>query len=228
MMEEARRSREDARLAASGVAGLFGGMGAGDLAVGRVLAVENEAVQLLTEEGRALCARRAAACLLAPETGDTVLLFDRGQSAYILSVLEKANDASTLQFSGDVKIESPGAASLAAREVALTGEQARVSGREVKVSGVSGEFTFVETSVASKRLRLRLDKAVCAARVVESTVGSVLQRIKHCFRHVSEVDTLKAGSVRRFVSGRFFQRSRDAAILADETVKVDGDKIELG
>jgi hypothetical protein len=56
----------------------------------------------------------------------------------------------------------------------------------------------------------------------------VLQRIKHCFRHVSEVDTLKAGSVRRFVSGRFFQRSRDAAILADETVKVDGDKIELG
>ncbi|MGE4556242.1 MAG: DUF3540 domain-containing protein [Desulfovibrionaceae bacterium] len=187
---------------------------ANGLESGRILDAGAEDFEVLADSGRYLRAKRAAACLLAPEAGDVALFYEGPRGAFILSVLEKAGEASTLSFSGDVRL--------------VSGGKAAISGREVDVSGVSGTVRFVDLSVASKGLKLSLDKAVCLARTVESTLGNVVQRMKYCFRQVSEVETLKAGSVRQFIADRFYQRSRNTAILADERVKVDGDKIELG
>ncbi|MFW5836435.1 MAG: DUF3540 domain-containing protein [Desulfovibrionaceae bacterium] len=184
------------------------------LAVGRVLAVDEQGVQVLTEDGRRREAKRAAACLLAPEKGDAVLVLTGRRPAYVLSVLEKSGDASTLSFAGDVAIESKGKASL--------------RGREVDIAGVSGSLRFMDLSVVSRGLRLKLDKAVCLARAVESVLGSSVVRMKESFRRVTGTDTLRAGEARRFIAGGFHQRSQNAAILAEEKVKVDGERIELG
>jgi hypothetical protein len=203
---EARANRSE------GAAALTPGNG---LESGRILDAGAEDFEVLADSsGRYLRAKRAAACLLAPEAGDVALFYEGPRGAFILSVLEKAGEASTLSFSGDVRL--------------VSGGKAAISGREVDVSGVSGTVRFVDLSVTSKGLKLSLDKTVCLARTVESTLGNVVQRMKYCFRQVSEVETLKAGSVRQFIADRFYQRSRNTAILADERVKVDGDKIELG
>ena len=204
-----RGGRQDLR----GVLGLVG-RPATDLSTGRVIAVGDKGLQVLAETGRHVMARRAASCLLDPEPGDVVLVFQSGQGAYALSVLEKAEASSTLSFPGDVRLKSPGRASL--------------SGRELDLSAVSGSLRFVDLAVASSFLRLRLDKAVCLARSVESTVGNLVAHLTRSFRHVAEMETLRAGAVRQFITGRFFQRSGNATILAEEKIKVDADKIELG
>jgi len=231
-----RERPQDAR-GVLGPVGLVGQMGraASDLSTGRVISVGDKGVQVLTEAGRHIIARRAASCLLDPEPGDVVLAYLGGQSvrsgqagqdgrggpgwqggqrAYVLSVLEKAEPSSTLSFPGDVSLKSPGRASL--------------SGRELDMSAVSGSLSFVDLSVASSSLRMRLNKAVCLARSVETTVGSLVQRLTRSFRQVAETETLRAGAVRQFITDRFFQRSGNATILADGKVKVDADKIELG
>jgi len=64
--------------------------------------------------------------------------------------------------------------------------------------------------------------------VVQSTVESLVQRLRYSFRQVTATETVRAGAIRQFIEDRFFQRSRNVAILADEKIKMDGDKIELG
>jgi len=159
-------------------------------------------------------ARRAAACLLDPEPGDVVLIFSGDREAWVLTVLEKATDASRLSFPGDVSLTSPG--------------RTAIAGRELEMTAVSGRLRFVDLSVASGALRVSLEKAVCLAKAVESTVENLVQRLGRSFREVAESETLQAGSVRQFIKERFYQRSGNCAILADEKVKVDADKIELG
>jgi hypothetical protein len=188
--------------------------GSPQFSTGRVMGAGEQGFQVLTESLRQVRAKRAAACLLDPEVGDVVLVFQSGQGPYILSVLEKDQQASTLSFAGDVSVKSPGKAAFASREM--------------DVSAVGGKLRFADASLVSKSLRVRLGKAVCLARCVESTVESVIGRVKRSFRQVFETDTVRAGSVRQFIEGRFYQRSQNTTILADEKVQVDGEKIELG
>ncbi|MGE4557495.1 MAG: DUF3540 domain-containing protein [Desulfovibrionaceae bacterium] len=188
--------------------------GAPQFSTGRVIGVGDQDVQVLTESLRQVRAKRAAACLLDPEAGDVVLVFQSSQETYILSVLEKNRQASTLSFTGDVSVKSLGKAAFASREM--------------DVSAVGGRLRFVDASLVSKSLRVRLGKAVCLAKTLETTAESVIGRVKRSFRQVFETETLRAGAVRQFIEGRFYQRSQNTTILADEKVQVDGEKIELG
>jgi len=210
---DAKQQEHDSANAPRAVLGLVGRAGP-DLSTGRAISVGEKGVQVLTEAGRHILARRAAACLLDPEPGDTVLVYSGGREAWVLSVLEKSGEASRLSFPGDVSLTSPG--------------RTAIAGKELDMAAVSGSLRFVDVSVASRSLRMSLDKAVCLARTVESTVGDLVERLGRSFRQVSGIDTLHAGAVRQFIKDRFYQRSANCAILAEEKVKVDADKIELG
>lgn len=191
-------------------------------------------------------AQIAASCLLMPEDGDSVLLSltsdlpppDAHDGMHVLpchqhviAVLSRADAARS-------SVVLPGGVRLATQEGHL-----RIEGREVHIDATAGlkartphltleaargdlRFGHVDASAGSftgciGELRL-------AARQVGTHIGRLVQKLRSSYRAVEELDDLRAGRTRWEVEGHAQLHARQATVLAEGTVKVDGARIDLG
>lgn len=173
--------------------------------------------------GRAL---RADSCLLEPEYGDTVLVCNGGEKAvsYILAILSRAQrDSASLCLPGDV---------------ALHAEQGHLTVRapkslamqspEIAMAALRGDMKFQRLDVSAQQAEARFGAANLLARTLNSTIGRLLQKARDSFRWIENLDETRATRVRIQASERYSLTARHAAILAEQQVKIDGEKIDLG
>lgn len=195
---------------------------------------------------RDLRAQVAPSCLLQPEDGDLVLLCltpelpstaaRDGMHAlpcrqHILAVLARADaDRSSVLLpggarlatqAGSLRIEGHGI-ELAA-ETALTARTPRLT-----IEAVRGDLRFGHANASASTLVACIGELQMFARKISTQVDRLLLKARNSFRTVAELDDLHAGRTRWEVEGHAQLHARQATVLAEGVVKIDGQRIDLG
>lgn len=187
----------------------------------------------LSDTDRAL---RADSCLLAPESGDTVLVctgVSQGLTSvpYILAVLSRAHPANgVLTMPGGATISGDqGKLSFAAKEVLLEASQAvSISAPRVSLAAADGELKFTRLRSMVQDFYGAFGQVQSVAQSINSTVGRFLQKATNSFRWTENVDETRAGRMRLQVEERYHLKARHASVIAEGQVKIDASKIDLG
>ncbi|WP_213307584.1 DUF3540 domain-containing protein [Paraburkholderia sacchari] len=181
-------------------------------------------------------ALRAQSCLIEPECGDTVLVCradtpGANVTAYIVAVLACATSGSAeLVLPGGVALHAcDGALEVEAGQIALKAKhRVAVQASAIEMEGLQGEMTFHRLNASIGETQARLGAVTTIARQLTTTVGRFVQKARDSFRWTENVDETRAGRMRMKVEERLHVTARDASVLAEGHVKIDGEKIDLG
>lgn len=177
-------------------------------------------------------AKVSASCLLKPEVGDQVLVFNGKPNAFILTILVRANHQQS------ASIELP-----ANCEIMCPEGQVTVNSQSIQLSAQDGiELDSTCVSVKSKTTEIRsdqlhgwfaqIDAKTIGMRLVATQVstvfGRLIHRAKESFRWIESKDETRAGRLRIQAQENVQITSKHASIRAKGYVKIDGQKIDLG
>jgi hypothetical protein len=194
-------------------------------------------------------AQVAPSCLLAPEDGDVVLLClapDMPLAApregamsvlpcrqHVLAVLSRAAPAqaqATVQLPGGARfVVQEGSVRIEGREVdiaASTGLRARTP--QFTLEAAHGDLRFGHANASAGSFTGVIGHLQLFARDLGTQVDRLVQKVRSSFRTVEELDDLRAGRTRWEVEGHAQLHARQATVLAEGTVKIDGQRIDLG
>jgi len=201
------------------------------LATAQVRAAEDH--MFLVEIGGCLRkVERAAGCLIEPIVNDRVLVFDDPDGmCYIVAVLSRQSETpAIMSFGHGVSVTvGEGAFDVESPDVRFTaGKELSLSGDTLKIRAHEGEARIDNLSFLGLSLISCLETIRLTARTVDTAAERLVQRLKRCYRTVEEFEESKIGRLRCLIQKNFFLRSQNAAVMADEVVKVNGEKILLG
>jgi hypothetical protein len=199
--------------------------------LGTVVGADGAALAVRTAGGE-YQARRAAACLLAPEVGDLVIVASLSSgAAYVLSVLERAAQTpSVLTADGDLAVRLPGTFTVAAQERVelVAGKGVQVVAGTFDVNAVEGNFVFARFALVSSFVRAEVDRVKAFAASIDSVVDRVTQRVKRVYRSVEETDQLRAGRIDYVAANTMSLHAENAVVTAEQLVKVDAEQVHVG
>jgi hypothetical protein len=184
--------------------------------------------------GERVRARLAAGCLLAPETGDQVLIsVDRFGRSYVLAVLERPQSGieNRLSLTGPTRLEVAGGGLHLTAEngVGLTSPAGiALSAAELNVQAARAEIGIEETTLTGGSLNVTIARIRTVARSLDGFVQQVVQRMGTCFRYVREHDETQAASARQLIDGTLTVRTGNSVHTAEGHVKIDAEQIHLG
>lgn len=180
-----------------------------NLQTGEVKLIENRSYWVEATQGLHQ-AIKAVSCVIEPQAGDTVLLFEDSESRYyILSVLTReAQSPAEMIFEEGLSIKTPD------KDLRIDAQQAviKVERATIVGSSLSSRWNVVKTT----------------ARSIEASADRWIQKLVRSYRTVEEFEECKIGRLRYLVRGFFSLKSRKSSINSEETVKIDGSKIMLG
>jgi len=160
-------------------------------------------------------ARRAASCLVAPAAGDEVALLTGDGRAFVIAVLERANEGPVeLAVEGDLSIKAGGALSFVSKAFNL---------RAVEGSVALSKLTVLATSVLAHSDSVRF-----AAKALESFCDHVAQTAKVWQRTVDELDQLRTRHADYRAEKEMCIRAENYIVGAKNLVKLDGEQVHLG
>ncbi len=203
------------------------------LAYATVESLHGRDLTVRTSHGRT-GARRAASCLLAPATGDQVLLSqDHFGRTYVLAVLERpeGHGDNRLSLNGSTRLEVTGG------ELTISAEQGvdlvspahlSMASAELRVHAAQAEIGLEETRMAGKSLDATFERMRTVARSVDSVIHHWVQRLSSCFRYVRELDETQTAAARQLVEGTLTVQTGNSVHLAEGHVKIDAEQIHLG
>jgi len=200
--------------------------------MGKVLRAEGPVYVVRTDRGD-FRARRATSCLVAPREADFVLIAGAPSgAAYVLAVLEREEGAGVAIVSdGDLSLEAPGGrVSIAAGEGIdlATARDVSVVSEGVNVHAEMGNIVLDKLSYLGAFVRSEIGKLRQEGGVVERVLDRVTDRVKRSFRKVEEIDHVDAKLIDYAAKQALTMRAKNAVVIAEELVKMDGEQIHLG
>jgi len=191
-------------------------------------------------------AQVAPSCLLVPEDGDGVLLCLAPElpqpgardgmhvlpcHQHVIAVLSRADAGrSSVALPGGVRLATQeGNLHIEGREVdidATAGLKARTP--HLTLEALRGDLRFGHADASAGSFTGCIGELRLAARNVGTQIGRLVQKLRSSYRTVEELDDLRAGRTRWEVEGHAQLHARQATVLAEGTVKVDGARIDLG
>ncbi|NUP05930.1 MAG: DUF3540 domain-containing protein [Polyangiaceae bacterium] len=190
-------------------------------------------VLVIRSEGAVVRARRAPACLLAPEVGDRVLLAHTGEGrAYVLSVLERDEEAPhRWTADGDVSIEAragrvdvvgeTGAAVRSPAEVA-------VQAKSISLRSKAAKFAIGKLGLIGEEVVAEISRSKLVSSTIESLAQVVTQTASRVSRIVTEIEHVRAGTVDMAAEKSLMIHAENAMVTAKALVKMDGEAVQLG
>ncbi len=135
-----------------------------------------------------------------------------------------------LSARGSIRLRGEKSVELAAEGASLTLERdaARLSARAMAFAAERAELLFGEASYLGARLGAKLTEAKVAAERLETAAGTLFERAKSAFRTVDDLSQLRAGRTRTLVTDGHHLKAGHVLVDADEEVKLDGKRIQLG
>jgi len=193
-----------------------------ELFCGTVSAASEGMYHVLTDYGTVMCAHKAEGCLIAPDAGDRVLVAsETNGDVFILNILSKENR--------DARIIMPGKVIIEGEEVSVcAGKSVSMDAPKVRLAGAYGEVHFAGFSLLVNWCEIRVKRAVVVAQKLDNIVDTLTEKMRNCFRNVENMEQTKAGRIRTIVQERFFLRSKNASVVAEEDVSMDGKQIHVG
>jgi hypothetical protein len=195
---------------------------------------------------RELRAQIAPSCLLQPEDGDLVLMcmtpelpsteVRDGMHAlpcrqHILAVLARADaDRASVLLPGGVRLDTQAdSLRIEGREIELAaaaGLKARTP--QLMIEAVRGDLRFGRANASAGSFIACIGELQLFARKLSTQVDRLLLKARNSFRTVAELDDLHAGRTRWEIEGHAQLHARQATLLAEGVVKIDGQRIDLG
>lgn len=184
-------------------------------------------------DGRAWRARQAASCLLAPQTGDQVLISGPDAArVYLIAVIEQADPGvARLETEGDMVLRSR------AGSVALESTQAvRLAGRGAVSIDTASLKVQTENAhcVAAKMkyLGAEMTATVGTTRLIGKVYEAVMDRLSFLsrvsFRTTEEVEHVRAGSLDYRAEKSARVHASYTMVTGENLVKVDAKQIHMG
>ena len=219
--------------------------GAAQLCTATVCGQAGDWFTLRLADGQEQRALRAPSCLLQPRVGDGVLLCasappERAAAArvtalpcqwHVLAVLLRCDaDSGTLQLPGGARLQADGGTlALQADELRLDG-RARVHARtaDLQVDAPRADLRLGRVQASAQALSAVLGELQLIGRKLHSRFDWLVQKARNSVRQVDELDDLRAGRTRWEVEGHAQMHARQATVLAEGAVKIDGARIDLG
>lgn len=204
---------------------------------GTVSSVAKDWIFLGVSQETEICrAQRSTSCLIQPQRGDTVLLCQRGgfgrmRKMYVIAVLERASaSAANVVFPGGVSLQvAEGQIEVKATRIQLSATaNVAIKAPEVEVEGVRGMLRFYRLDALIDQANGRFGTMVAVAKDVSTRVGRLVQKVRYSYRWTEHLDETRAGRMRIKVEERMHVTARHASVLADEHVRIDAKKIDLG
>jgi len=185
-----------------------------------------------TEHGQ-YSAKPAVSCLVKPVIGDTVLLYmDENGNGYILSILDRIKQQSTcISVENGLMIESKNDnITLAAREAInlASTESVSISSQDVAISSHHGLFQINKVDLVSDAATVHAKSSRIFTNTIETVATTLTQRVQNSFRFVEKIDQLTAGNLMQSIRNLMSVKTRQAVILAEQDVKIDGERIHMG
>lgn len=186
---------------------------------------------LRLDSGEMRNAKRAAACLLQPEPGDSVLAFTpAGGRTYILSILEKSSRKHRIRLEGDTELDTgKGRLDIKAAQLGLKADSSlELEAPSLALRGVHATMNFLQTRLYSLDLELCARQATGVFDSLRTRARSLVQELTDSLRRVENVETLEAGHLRERI--RHTRHSLAGTIIAKarKRLKLDGKRIDLG
>lgn len=186
---------------------------------------------LLDMHGGTLACKRAASCLLHPDTGDKVLVSGPSrQQSYLIAVLERDSartarigvaGAMAIGYGGALQLLSDdaiglecAALSLASDRLAIRTESALVVAQELSYHGRQWQGALGVLRHTGQALEMLLDKVRQVARI--------------CYRQVEQTDHLRAGQLDYQARDYVRVHGDHVMVTSNKLLKMDSKQIHLG
>lgn len=197
-----------------------------------VLEVNAETV-LISHENNTLEASVAFSCLVKPKVGDNVMFSHvENHGTVILAIITRTDSqALELNFKGDVMLASEkGKLSLhAGQEVNITSNKnINLLSHAMSFISETGLFNIRKAKVNGDTLTSTISAITTLAKSIDIVADRLTQSLKYSIRNIKGMDQTKAGDVLLSVKNLFSLRSKQAALLAKNDLKVDAKRIHMG
>jgi len=178
-----------------------------------------------------IMAFRASGCLLVPGPGDLVLVAELPpHGTFLLNVLCQGSPGARLELPRDAEILARGGTlTLRAAHLELHGSASTtLEAPRVSLRGDQGTAEFQGFKGTVRTLELVARTLALTADHVNRVVDRITERVRHCIRWIDGWEEVRARTLRLRVDERYLLQAQRAAILAEEEVKVDAKRINLG
>ena len=177
--------------------------------------------------------KQAVSCLVKPAVGDTVMLYmDVTGKGYILSILERMNQQSTrISVENDLVIESRNdTITLAARESIdlASADRVSITAQDMVMTGHRGMFQINKVDLVSDTTTVHTKSSRMFANSIETVANTLTQRLQNSFRYVEKIEQLNAGNLMQSIRSLMSVKARQAVVIAEQDVKIDGERIHMG
>jgi len=174
----------------------------------------------------------ALSCLIHPQKGDLVaLLSPPNRTGFITSVLGRESNAPLdIHSPRSIRIESEQMVSVSSREetnLSSVGDL-KISASQMFLSSAMMKFVADEVGVVVRRAKLIGDQVNGNFRTVTTTLESLFQNAKNVFRNTKDVETVQCGTLTTKVEGFAVTHCKDGVILAENDMRVDGERVHVG
>lgn len=176
---------------------------------------------------------RATSCLIEPEVGDQVLVFEGNQpeTSFILSVLTRQQpQAASLCLPGGVVLQTQG------RQLAVHADDIELNGREkvglntvlLDIGAVAATARVAHVQSWSETIESHAVRMTVVAKTMTQEIGRLIARVRDSWRKVDGLDETQAGRMRVHVDGHQQIDAGHVTVNAEGFVRIDGKKINLG
>jgi hypothetical protein len=201
------------------------------LVTGRVRLHGDASFTVSLESGGDCRARRAASCLLAPRTGDRVLLALTPEP-FVLAVLEREEsrpaeltvdgDATLRACGGRLDIEGERGLGLRARTAV------EIVSARTKVQSAVVEVVADQVATVVRRAQASFHDVSMVATNVERIAERVIERSARVFRFVSELEQLRARHFDFRAEKTAQIKGEQTVVVAREVARMDGAQVVIG
>ncbi|KEY58746.1 DUF3540 domain-containing protein [Serratia sp. DD3] len=195
-------------------------------ASGRVVDILSDGSVVVESEGLGWQCRRAASCLLMPESGDTVL-FARSddEKLWLLAVLERSCPEHQAQISvkGGLSISTSGGA------LTLNSEQQLVmNSHSLQIKSAQGECAIGTLEFQGDEVNANIRIGRWIGDRCESVWHTVTHLSQLLFRQVKQTEHVRAGQLDYQAQDYLRMHARSTLITSEKITKIDSDQIHVG
>jgi len=201
-----------------------------DLIRGQVKIKEDRFYWVETSRGLSR-AGKAVSCLIEPCIHDTVLLsLNDTEGSYILSVLERRSDhdAEIILDDGFSITVKKGNLDFNAQTMNLRGSNIALQSNNLELHALRAKAFIADFSFLGRTFRAHMEAVKIVAHTVSSVADRIIQRARQSYRLIEDLDQVKAGRISSIARGVLFMKGKRSSLMAENKVKIDGEKIHLG
>jgi len=110
----------------------------------------------------------------------------------------------------------------------IDSRSADLKAETLRVAAARGEFAVADAVYAGRQLSAKLERAKVVLDRIETVARNIVGRARNVYQFVESLNQTKAGRMRTLVDGAYHLKGETVTAKAERTMKIDGEKINLG